>query len=161
MNKIFILFIIGLFSFIWSCSSSKSNFSLNDKSVKTNATYIVPFRFYNLSAQIEEVFEKNKAEVDSIISFINKHPKYIFEIGVYTDYRGADALNLKVSEKQAICFAHYLITKGVNTAQLKIKGYGETNLINDETKINSLQSEEEKTNAHLENGRIIIKVLKK
>ncbi|MCX6181236.1 MAG: OmpA family protein [Bacteroidetes bacterium] len=159
MNKIFIILLITVGTF-WNCSTSKNTFTLNDKAIKKNANYTVSFRFYNLSSQIEDVFKKNESEIDSIVLFIKNHPKYIFEIGVYTDYRGAEAFNLKLSQKQAECFANYLIQKDTNPDQLEEKGYGETNLIYNEAAIDTLQSEDEKTNAHLENGRIIIKRIK-
>ena len=44
----------------------------------------------------------------------------------YTDDRGSDELNQKLSEARAKAVADYLVTKGVDAARLTSAGYGES-----------------------------------
>jgi peptidoglycan-associated lipoprotein len=49
----------------------------------------------------------------------------VIELSSHTDYRGSDAANQKLSEARAKSCVDYLISKGINPARLKAKGYGE------------------------------------
>lgn len=53
------------------------------------------------------------------------NPTFVIELSSHTDYRGSDAANQKLSEARAKSCVDYLISKGINPARLKAKGYGE------------------------------------
>ncbi|WMS44151.1 OmpA family protein [Acuticoccus sp. MNP-M23] len=53
-----------------------------------------------------------------------------FHIDGHTDARGADGLNLTLSDRRANAVVAYLVDKGVSSARLKAEGYGETQPIN-------------------------------
>ena len=51
------------------------------------------------------------------------------EIRAFTDDRGSDAWNLKVSQKRAEAVMTFLMTQGVDSAKMIARGYGESNPI--------------------------------
>jgi len=64
--------------------------------------------------------------LDSLASLLTANPNTVIEIRSHTDDIGSDAYNLDLSNRRAKSVVDYLITRGVNAAQLESKGYGET-----------------------------------
>lgn len=83
-------------------------------------------------------FASNKAlilgetakELDKIVAYMKEYLPIRIEIGSHTDSKGSDAYNLKLSQKRATSTANYIISKGIDPARVKSRGYGETVLIN-------------------------------
>lgn len=65
-------------------------------------------------------------QLDSLADFLKKNKTLKVEIGVHTDFRGDDKLNLALSQKRAIALEEYLISKGVERNRLTAIGFGET-----------------------------------
>lgn len=65
--------------------------------------------------------------LDGVAAELKRYPDLAVEIQAYTDSRGSDELNLKISEDRAQSVRAYLINKGVSGDQLSAKGYGEAN----------------------------------
>jgi OOP family OmpA-OmpF porin len=82
-------------------------------------------------------FEFNKSKLlpnafpvlDGLVGTMNKHPKYKWEIGGYTDGVGSASYNKKLSKQRAQSVVDYLVEKGINRNNLKIVGYGKENPI--------------------------------
>jgi len=80
-------------------------------------------------------FEFNKSKLlpnaytalEGLVSTINEHPKYKWEIGGYTDAVGSDNYNKKLSKQRAQSVVDYLVSQGAKRNNLKIVGYGEDN----------------------------------
>jgi outer membrane protein OmpA-like peptidoglycan-associated protein len=68
----------------------------------------------------------SNVELRNILRFLNKYPKLKIEIAGYTDSKGTDAYNLKLSEDRALAVVTYLTGKGINKERMVSKGYGET-----------------------------------
>ena len=88
--------------------------------------------------QLEGVkFETNSANLtlnsqtilDEAAEELKTYPELDIEVAAYTDSMGADSYNLMLSQKRAESVMTYLVSKGVNPAQLTAKGYGEANPI--------------------------------
>jgi outer membrane protein OmpA-like peptidoglycan-associated protein len=60
---------------------------------------------------------------------MKKHNEYKWEVGGYTDGVGSVNYNLGLSQRRAQAVVDYLITKGVNSNNLKVVGYGKSNPI--------------------------------
>ena len=61
-------------------------------------------------------------------------PELSIEIQGYTDSVGADAYNLKLSQRRADSVKYYLVSKGVNGSTLSARGYGKANpLVSNDT----------------------------
>jgi outer membrane protein OmpA-like peptidoglycan-associated protein len=84
-------------------------------------------------------FESNSAKLDGASSTIvtkaaetlKKHPKVKVEVAAYTDSKGSESYNLKLSNKRAASVADYLKKLGVDAQRISNKGYGEANPIAD------------------------------
>ncbi|MBA4849668.1 OmpA family protein [Emticicia sp. BO119] len=65
-------------------------------------------------------------ELDKLKLVLETNPKIKIEISGHTDNVGRDTDNLGLSQKRAEAVVNYLISKGVNAANIKAVGYGET-----------------------------------
>jgi outer membrane protein OmpA-like peptidoglycan-associated protein len=74
--------------------------------------------------------ETGKAELDTLILFLNENKEVKIEIKSHTDCRGSDAYNLKLSGFRGKSCADYLIAGGINKSRMKLINMGETKLLN-------------------------------
>lgn len=65
-------------------------------------------------------------ELDKLQLLFVQNPSLQVEISGHTDDIGKDIENQILSEKRALSVANYLITKGINNQNIKVKGYGKT-----------------------------------
>lgn len=71
------------------------------------------------------VRKREQRVLDKIVEFSKYCPNSIIEVAGYTDARGTDAYNKKLSLKRAEAVVHKLIRKGLSPKRLKAIGYGE------------------------------------
>ena len=84
-------------------------------------------------------FETNSAKLkpessetlDKVAESLKNFPDVHIQVSGHTDSTGSAAYNLKLSDKRAKAVMDYLISKGVNPANLTEKGYGLTEPIAD------------------------------
>ena len=88
---------------------------------------------YGLKIKISNIeFEYNKADLrgnafrilDRVIEILKKYPEYKVRIEGYTDNKGPEEYNLKLSEKRAQSVYNYSVDNGVDKKLLTIKGLG-------------------------------------
>jgi len=65
--------------------------------------------------------------LEKVVEFSNSCPDSIIEVAGYTDARGSEAYNKKLSQKRAQAVVQKLIRKGLRPERLKARGYGEVN----------------------------------
>ncbi len=65
--------------------------------------------------------------LDKVVEFSNSCPNSIIEVAGYTDARGSEAYNKRLSQKRAQAVVQKLIRKGLREDRVKAKGYGEAN----------------------------------
>jgi OOP family OmpA-OmpF porin len=82
--------------------------------------------FETSSAQLTE---NSEVILNNVAEELKRYPNLSIEIQAYTDSRGSDALNQRISEQRAQSVRNYLIEKGVSAEKLTAKGYGEANPI--------------------------------
>ncbi len=76
---------------------------------------------------INDMKEAGKRELDKIAEFILKNGNRLqLDVVGHTDYLGDDAYNQGLSERRAATVVQYLVSRGVNSANLKASGMGET-----------------------------------
>jgi outer membrane protein OmpA-like peptidoglycan-associated protein/opacity protein-like surface antigen len=81
------------------------------------------------------ITEDSKSTLDRVAESLIDHSDVNVEIGGHCDWTGTDDYNLQLSNARANAVRAYLIGKGVSSAQLTARGYGETQPIADnETK---------------------------
>lgn len=80
-------------------------------------------------------FEFNKSNIrvisnqilDDVVELLGKNPSIAkVEISGHCDWIGGDEYNMRLSQKRAQAVVNYLVAKGVDTARLVAKGYGES-----------------------------------
>jgi OOP family OmpA-OmpF porin len=65
--------------------------------------------------------------MDEVAAIMLKNKDISFSVSGYTDDRGKDGYNLRLSEKRANEARLYLIARGVESDRITAKGYGEAN----------------------------------
>ncbi len=68
----------------------------------------------------------SNVELIKLIAILTKYPNMVVEISAHTDSQGTDAYNLVLSDQRAKSVVDFLKNKGIPSAQLVSKGYGET-----------------------------------
>ena len=89
-------------------------------------------------------------ELANILSFMNKYPEMIIEIGAHTDCRGSKKYNLSLSHKRAKSVREYLVSQGISTKNVKSVGYGEMQPLNKCVKEGTCKEEEYTINRRCE-----------
>jgi len=71
-----------------------------------------------------------KGELDKIAKYLKENADIKIELSSFTDSRGTNDYNMKLSEKRANECVKYLKSKGVDKSRLVSKWYGESQLVN-------------------------------
>jgi OOP family OmpA-OmpF porin len=71
--------------------------------------------------------ESSKTILDNAAAELKRYPNISVEVQAFTDSRGSDALNQKISQERANSVRDYLLNKGVDADKITAKGYGEAN----------------------------------
>jgi len=66
-----------------------------------------------------------RGNLDKLVTVLNTYPDTNIEVQGHTDDTGTEAYNQTLSEKRAASVSDYLTEKGINTARVTTKGYGE------------------------------------
>jgi OOP family OmpA-OmpF porin len=67
---------------------------------------------------------ETKKALDYVVKLMLDNPTFKIELAAYTDAIGGKAYNLKLSQARAQACVNYIVSKGVNRAQIIAKGYG-------------------------------------
>jgi outer membrane protein OmpA-like peptidoglycan-associated protein len=68
---------------------------------------------------------QNQMVINKVLEFSTSCPSSIIEVAGYTDARGSELDNLRLSKKRAKAVVNKLIAKGISADRLKAAGYGE------------------------------------
>mgnify|MGYP001569293317 CR=1 FL=1 len=71
-------------------------------------------------------YRKYESQLDEIANLMKLHEDLKFQIQGHTDNRGSEQTNLKLSLYRVNKVLNYLVSKGVDQFNLKVKGFGET-----------------------------------
>jgi OmpA-OmpF porin, OOP family len=85
-------------------------------------------------------FKVNKAELlpesykvlDEVVKVLNENPELKLSIEGHTSSEGPLAVNMKLSESRAGTVRRYLESKGIDTSRLEAKGFGPSQLLNND-----------------------------
>jgi outer membrane protein OmpA-like peptidoglycan-associated protein/outer membrane protein W len=80
--------------------------------------------FQTNSAQLTA---ESAGTLDGVVAILAQRPNAKAEIHGYTDSRGSDALNQKLSERRAAAVAAYLVAHGIASNELVSRGFGKAN----------------------------------
>ena len=77
-----------------------------------------------------DIREDAAVELAKIVEVMKEHPNMKLDIRSHTDSRGADAYNLKLSDRRAKATLEWMVKQGIERNRLSAKGYGETQPVN-------------------------------
>ncbi len=100
---------------------------LNEGDDLTRKLKLDPIYFDYQGAQIRK---SSKAELNKIIAFLKERPSICIKVNSYTDSRGRDDFNKKLSIKRAKATVDYIINSGIAADRITGEGFGESHLIN-------------------------------
>jgi OOP family OmpA-OmpF porin len=100
------------------------------------------------STNSAELLPESVTVLDRAIATLKRYPELNIEVAGYTDSRGADAYNQKLSARRAATVAKYLEDGGV-TNKLASRGYGEREPI----------ASNDTDEGRLQNRRVVLRVL--
>lgn len=92
--------------------------------IKKGANITINNLFFEFSKF--DLLPESYPELDRLANFMLKNTEYDVEISGHTDNVGSDAANMVLSKNRASSVAQYLISKGIESTKLKIKGYGKS-----------------------------------
>jgi uncharacterized protein YidB (DUF937 family)/outer membrane protein OmpA-like peptidoglycan-associated protein len=112
-------------------------FSFDDLNFKMGSTELAP---------------ESKRQVDNIMEILKAFPDVKMKIGGYTDKKGNDASNLKLSDSRAKAVQSTLAKAGVGAQVPQAEGYGETQATVAETEADEARKVDRKTAVRLMKG---------
>ena len=77
-----------------------------------------------------EILPKYKERLDKVVEFLNKYSQVSLELSSYTDCRGSNSYNLKLSNRRNASVVDYIRNRVKNPERVSGKGYGEKGFIN-------------------------------
>ena len=69
--------------------------------------------------------------MEQLLKLMNENTTVKIELSSYTDNKGSDEYNLKLSQERAQSVVDYLIDRGISKERLVAKGYGESEPISE------------------------------
>ncbi|MFN9339956.1 MAG: OmpA family protein [Candidatus Kapaibacterium sp.] len=63
-------------------------------------------------------------EINRLVNFLKENPSMNVELAGFTDSKGSNELNKRISRQRAQAIANQLINKGINSKRIKTSGYG-------------------------------------
>jgi outer membrane protein OmpA-like peptidoglycan-associated protein len=124
MGRFILLFAVVLINLSGN-AQNRSHFGLSDTAFTVGAAFspqcpvLFDFNGHN------DVRPESYSFLDSFANFMLAHPELIIEVSSFTDQRGHDSSNLKLSQVRANMVKKHLEQHGVNPFSLIAIGYGE------------------------------------
>jgi len=78
-----------------------------------------------------DIRPSEQPSLDKLAQLLKDNPELKIEIQAHCDARGTDQFNLDLSNRRAKSVVNYLVKKGVPSKNLKSKGFGESQPVND------------------------------
>jgi len=72
------------------------------------------------------VTQQGAFELDKLVEVMKTNDKIAIFVKSHTDNRGSDIYNLNLSERRALATVQYVLSKGVDSARISGKGFGES-----------------------------------
>jgi OOP family OmpA-OmpF porin len=145
---------------IYSQSEDSSYKKFNDSIFEIGDRIVAPRIYFSYQGGSRILNESNDS-IKVIADFLIKYPNIEIEIGAHTDTRGNEQYNLKISAHRANSVKSVLEHKfEISPNRITTKGYGHSNPIVPNEKIQEAENQEQKEKLHVLNRRIEIKIIK-
>jgi outer membrane protein OmpA-like peptidoglycan-associated protein len=97
--------------------------------------------------------------LDRIVDMLKMNKNISIEINSYTDTRGNDKDNLKLSQARSQSCVDYILSKGITKDRLIPKGFGGANPLLSDAEIDKIPNKEEKEAEHQKNCRTAFRII--
>ena len=77
-----------------------------------------------------DITEDSAEDLDKVAEIMKMNKTLKLEVSAYTDARGSDGYNQKLSNRRAQSTIDYLVSKGIDRSRITGKGYGEARMVN-------------------------------
>ena len=111
------------------CPDSKGAAKVDDNGCEIAG--VIELKGVRFSTNSAQLTPGSLAVLDEAAATLVKHSDIKAEVAGHTDNRGVAAKNKKLSQQRAEAVMHYLVSKGVNAANLTAKGYGQEDPVAD------------------------------
>lgn len=95
--------------------------------IDVGATIVLRNIFFDTDKSTLKI--ESSIELDRLVDILDDNSTLRIELSGYTDSRGNDEYNLKLSEARAKACVDYLVAHKIKSTRLEFKGFGETNAI--------------------------------
>lgn len=95
--------------------------------IDVGATIVLRNIFFDTDKSTLKI--ESSIELDRLVDILQDNSTLRIELSGYTDSRGNDEYNLKLSEARAKACVDYLVGHKIKSTRLEFKGFGETNAI--------------------------------
>lgn len=119
----------------------------------------IPMVPYEIGALVKIIYyDYNKSDITKIagadlfeiIYFLQENPEASVDLSSYTDSRGGDSYNMKLSKQRSDASVGFIVNRGVEDKRIKAKGFGETKPVNACTDGKKCSEEEHSLNRRTE-----------
>ena len=116
----------GVPDYLDQCPGTPPGLKVDAQGCEIEEMILRGVNFKTNSADLEPA---SAAVLDGVVAVLAQRPNSRAEIRGYTDSRGADAYNLKLSERRAAAVVAYLVAHGIPSDNLRSTGFGKDNPI--------------------------------
>ena len=113
--------------------SLETKLSLTNSQVTINKVLLPDKGIFHFGISDYDVAETDHKALQKHASYLKEHPNIILYVDGFSDNRGPAHLNYQLSNKRAQQVAKILIEYGASESQLKVRGYGKSFPLNDES----------------------------
>ena len=107
------------------CSNTATGTNVDNKGCELEE--IIILKNVTFGSGSSELAGDSKTELDDVAITLKRNSELSIEIGGYTDNRGSVGFNTRLSQQRANSVKAYLVSQGVNSANLKAVGFGPQN----------------------------------
>lgn len=133
LTRSILLVMVGLSLTMAGCAASKNMAAAPEPVPETEPapepapTYVI--QDVNFDFDKSTLKPRATDTLDHVAAELRAQSDVRYEVAGFTDSVGTDAYNQKLSERRAVAVRDYLVSRGVDSGQLSMRGYGESNPI--------------------------------
>lgn len=103
-----------------SYASVEKNVTLQP--IAEGSTIVLKNLFFDTNKS--KIRKESSVELDKVVKFLKDRPDINIEVAGYTDNKGDDKSNIKLSENRSKAVMDFLVKKGISKTRITNKGYG-------------------------------------
>ncbi|MEJ0036570.1 MAG: OmpW family outer membrane protein [Gammaproteobacteria bacterium] len=116
----------GVPDYLDKCPGTPAGIKVDEQGCEVDEVILRGVNFETNSATLTP---QSSTTLDDVVAVLKQRPNAAAEIHGYTDSRGPDAFNQKLSERRAASVVAYLVARGIPSENLVARGFGEASPI--------------------------------